>query len=166
MPTTLSEYHLRLIRWQTAMLKELQVEEVFYHIPTEEYRCWIREVEVAAGRRLPEQHVLLESFASRVMQHVQEHVPASCKLHFIEPMKTENLESPVESFLWPYRNVESLTDRSEVAAFEDLLEVRLGEEAFQRTGRRIPTLSVILDEEHPFYRNGEQGCCELSVNIS
>ncbi|CAE7294290.1 unnamed protein product [Symbiodinium pilosum] len=160
-PTTLGEYHLKLIKWQMAMLKELQVEEVFYHYPTEEYHFWIREVEVAAGRRLPEQHDLLDSFAAKVMQYVQAHAPASCKLHFIEPMKTQNLESPVESFLWPYLSVQSLTDCFEVAAFEDLLELRLGEEAFQRTGRRMPTLCVVIDEDHPFYRNGEKGCHEL-----
>ena len=119
MPTTLGEYHLKLIKWQMAMLKELQVEEVFYHMPTEEYHFWIREVEAAAGRRLPEQHDLLDSFAAKVMQYVQAHAPASCKLHFIEPMKTQNLESPVESFLWPYLSVQNLTDCCEVAAFED-----------------------------------------------
>ena len=118
-PTTLGEYHLNLIKWQMAMLKELQVEEVFYHIPTEEYHFWIRELEVAAGRGLPEQHDLLDSFAAKVVQHIQAHAPASCKLHFIEPMKMQNLENPVESFLWPYLSMHSLTDHFEVAAFED-----------------------------------------------
>ena len=120
MPTTLGDYHLKLIKWQTAMLKALQVDEVFYHIPTEEYHCWIREVEVAAGCSLPEQHVLLDKFASAVMQHICDLAPCSCKLHFIEPMKMQNLGSPVESFLWPYLNVGSLTDCSEVAALEDV----------------------------------------------
>jgi len=150
-PTTLGDYHRKLIQWQVNTAAEMGVTDIFYHLPAEEYHFHIRQLEAAAGFQIPEQHEALDKFADMVLCHLKQNISSTlphCRLHILEPMKF-GIKDPDESYLWPYINIRSLT-QSPVVALEDLPEVHLAKLASQRSGEKINVLCVILDSSDPY----------------
>ena len=150
-PRALGTYHTKLINWQVDMIRELQPEQVFYHVPVAEYHSYIDELEQGLGRTIPKLHSLLDEFASTISDLIMERCKSCARVSFIEPPQ-DQLSSPIDSFLWPYMNINRIVAESidQIIGLEDIPELRLVQEAAIRSGYTIPVKCAVLDMTDPF----------------
>lgn len=150
-PSCLGRYHLDLVRWQSEQLKRLRPEKVIYHIPAGEYHLYISELEMHLKMKLPDLHHQLETFVAALRNMVEAELgPYTRELQFFSP---ENVEDAAESYLDPYLRARDLGEYGEVAALEDLAELRLAHTAAQRQNQSpIPVFYCVLGIPDPYHK--------------
>lgn len=150
-PSCLGKYHLDLVQWQSEQVEKLRPEKVIYHIPVGEYHMFISELEMHLKMKLPDLHQHLETFAASLRNMVEAQLgPHVQELQFFSP---ENVEDPTESYLEPYLRARDLGEYGQVAALEDLAELRLAHTAAQRQHRQpIPVFCCVLGLPDPYHR--------------
>ncbi len=137
-------YQNHLIGWQADSVRRLGIRRLYYALPIDEYAATIREFE----RYLP-LHVIrplqtiLEHHYEVLSAKLRHEIPA--EIECVRPMKERSL-SPLESYLWPYRNLD--VD----VALEELEELRLPYEVHQAGHPVPPVLTAVLDDPCPYYR--------------
>lgn len=149
-PSCLGRYHLDLVRWQSEQLKKLRPEKVIYHIPAGEYHLYISELEMHLKMKLPSLHQQLDIFVAALRSKVEAELGLHTQeLQFFSP---ENVDNAAESYLDPYLRARDLGEYGQVAALEDLAELRLAHTAAQRQHQPpIPVCCCVLGIPDPYH---------------
>ncbi|MDP2630556.1 MAG: hypothetical protein Q8P56_04060 [Candidatus Uhrbacteria bacterium] len=148
-PVFSREYHRRTIERQARAARELGIREMFYHLPVAEYHGYIREIEEALGRSLPELHELLEQFANEIRNLVLEKF-IGIQVAFIDPTPFANGD-PNGFFVLPYRHPELFGIEAEgLVGIENLVEVHLSYEALHQGGLLIPVYAIATGATYPY----------------
>lgn len=151
-PIELTAYHIKLIDFVVDTVAETNPRKVLFHIPTEEYKRYINDLEVLMQQSIPGANDVLEKFVLKVKQYF---IQAMMKIgfqnyHFIEPMKC-GAKNPEESYCLPYAHPEIFgSQKGSVYAIEDLVEIKIALEVEKNYGYCIPVKYCVLDIPHPY----------------
>lgn len=135
-------YQRRLIGWQADSARLLQLERIYYSLPLDEYIHTLQDFEGLLPQRcLDEVLSILHAHHGALKSFILEALP--CEVEFLRPMNL-GARTPVESYLWPYQNLDL------DLALEELEELRLCYEAAQRGADVPPVLVGVLDSISPY----------------
>ncbi len=161
-------YQQTLIRWQAAVFRRLQPTQILYHLPTDEYRVYIQEMEQHLGYAVPAAYTQLDQLAVSIRALMVREFGAAlmARVRFVRPMHTHGVKDTTQSYLHPYLFPElyGITPANTVGV-EDLVELRLAYEAWRMRGHQISVYAAALALPPPYadktLRPGEFTTVEL-----
>jgi hypothetical protein len=144
-PVAPGRYHEALIRWQVSEFLRLRPQRILYHIPLDEYRWYVGDLEELLGRSLPTLRDRLDAFTKQVLALLTEACgELANRLEFIRPMQC-GAASPDVSYLFPYVRSDAFgVTVDDLYGIEDLTELGLSYEASARSGRVIPPCNGLV----------------------
>ena len=141
-PVAPGRYHEALIRWQASEFLRLQPRRILYHVPLDEYRRYIGELEELLGRSLPVLRDRLEAFTHQVITLLTEACGGFVdRLELIRPLQCGATDTE-ESYLFPYLRPDAFgATVDDLYGIEDLTELSLSYQVFIRH-RRVKTFDI------------------------
>jgi hypothetical protein len=151
-PTELTAYHRKLIGFVANTITQIQPEKLLFHIPHEEYKIYIRNLEELIGKDIPGSEEILSQFVEKVRTFFCKEMIriGFTNYEFISPMHM-GAKTTEDSYVFPYLYPEVFGACVEnLFAIEDLVEVKITILAEEIKGHRIPVRFCILDDPHPY----------------
>lgn len=151
-PSAPGPYHEKMVAWIGHKARELEVKEVFCHVPLLEYVHYIKTLEEKMGQKLPQLHRALQPFAHQIFDALKKQLKGTpAKIHFLNPMQL-GAETPEESYLWPYLYPERFGISTEnLVGCEDMMELKILLKAREVGNSPVKAVyGCILGLPHPY----------------
>jgi len=151
-PTQLSTYHKDCINFLAKTVKEFGTDRLLYHIPVDEYKIYMSDLENLIGKSISGANDIVEVFAENIKQYfiakMQE--VGFDNFEFIRPMRL-GAKTPEESYSFPYVKPELFgAMKHNIYAIEDLVELTITMMANEICGCNVPVKFYVLDVPHPY----------------